>query len=178
MVQDADGVNQVEGRLDERQLEQVGLNDQNVGKLATKCSRLLDGCAQVHADDAGAMRAEQTCIPATPAARVEHEPPGQASGRYACLHLKCLLVLAGPHHVVPVPLTPEARSIRIGQARKPRNATRGWELPREFRRAIPTDQRPRRIPSRLELATTSGASQERQEDAIHETPYDSPTTDH
>ena len=72
MVQDADRVDQVEGALGDRQVEQVGLNDQDVGEPDAQLGGLLDGGAEVDAEDAGAVAADQAGVSAGAAASVEH----------------------------------------------------------------------------------------------------------
>ena len=162
MMQDADRVDQVEGFLGDRQVEQVGLDDRDVGQPVAERGGLLDGGAQVHADDPGAMAADQAGVPAAAAAGVEHEPARQVARRDPGLHPERRLVLLGPHHVIAVPLASEAR--RVGIARQPGNPPDDRETPR----ARPADQLPRGVALDSQLSAATRASHQGNQIKIHE----------
>ena len=120
-MQHADREDQVEDALGQRQVEQVGLDDHDVGQLGAERGGLVDGRAQVDADDPGAVAAEQPGIAAAAAAGVEHELAGKRRpGATPGLDLKRRLVFLGAGHVVTVPLPAEAGGVRV--AGQPRNA--------------------------------------------------------
>ena len=73
VVQDADRVDQVEGPLGQRQVEQVGLEDHDVRAASAERGGLVDGGAQIDADDPGAVGTEQPGVAAAAAAGVEHQ---------------------------------------------------------------------------------------------------------
>ncbi len=98
-------------RLEQRQVEQVGLDEGDVRQVGAECGGLLDGRAEVHADDPSAVPAREPGVPSAAATGVEHERARQFARRHPGLDRKRRRVLLVPRHVVAVPLPPEARGV-------------------------------------------------------------------
>ena len=118
VMEHADREDQVEGGIGQGQVEKVGLDYANVRKPCAQRGRLVDGRAQVNAEDPSPMAAGQTGIATTAATAVEHELARKIGWRNARLDLKRCLVFLAVRHVVAVPLPAKALCIRV--AGKPR----------------------------------------------------------
>ena len=118
VMEHADREDEVENGIGQGQVEKVGLDDANVRQPCAQRGGLVDGRAQVNADDPSPMAAGQTGIATAAAAAVEHELARKIGGLDPRLDLKRCLVLLAARHVVAVPLPAEALCIRV--AGKPR----------------------------------------------------------
>ena len=134
-------------RLGQRQVEQVGLDDRHVGQPGAERGGLLDGRAEIDADDPRPVPPTQAGIPTAAAAGVEHQPARPAlAGSMPRLDPERRLVLLGPHDVIAVPLPAEAGD--VGIAREPGNRSDDREPPG----AGPAGQLPRRVAFDLQIA--------------------------
>ena len=147
-MQHADRVDQVEGCLGQRQVEEVGLEDQDLRQKGTQCGGLRDRRTQINADDLGAGETGQASIPAAAATGVEHQTACQIAGRKGSLDLERRLVFLGPRHVVTVPLSTETGCVGIRMTRQPGNPVDD----RYPCRTAPAGQLPWRIAHDLQMS--------------------------
>ena len=111
VVEDADGEDGVEGTFLEGEVEEVGLEDGDVGEVGAEGCGFFDGLAEVDADDGGAVLAEQAGVAAAAAAGVEDELAGEGGGIPAGFDAEDGVVLGGAGDVVAVPLAAEAGDV-------------------------------------------------------------------
>ncbi len=161
MVQHADRIDQVESPFGQWQVEQVGLDDRDVGKMGAQRGGLDDGRAQIDADQLGAVGTNQPGIATAAAARVEHQLTRQVARRYPGLDRKRRLILLGPHHVVAVPLPAEAGGVRISG--QPGYAVNN----RHDRRTIPASEFMGRVADDIETSAAARTSDQRKQFLAH-----------
>ncbi len=114
-MQDADRIDQVEAPLGERQVEQVGLDDGDVGQIVAERGGLFHGGTEVHAEHSSAMAADEARVSTSAAAGIEHQLAGQFVGRHAGLDAESRLIFVRSHHIVTVPLAAEAGCIGVAR---------------------------------------------------------------